>query len=134
MNTSYKFSGNYTYNWEKSWINWNLNLDAENLNFRGDIIDLWSRFPNQKIEWGFERLESWLYIMRFLKFPPSSQLAGLLYELKQIEVWEWISGNYKWNWYALSERITVQTGDLVFSTLRVPITQWGEATEITIKS
>jgi hypothetical protein len=72
--------GFYKYNGKENKLEGNIEINP-NGNFTGDIYDLGSRTPEQKIK-GHIIKEGNFAKLVFLKFPPEQNLANLLYTLK----------------------------------------------------
>ncbi len=72
--------GFYKYNGHKNKLDGNINI-MPNGSFIGDIYDYSSRNPEQKIRGHIIR-EGDIAKLIFLKFPPSQDLANLLYKLE----------------------------------------------------
>ena len=107
----YEGCGFYKYVGEVNALTGQINIDEEGI-FEGDIIDIGSRVPNQKIRGEIEQVDGKTKLT-FLKFPPNKNLARLVYCLEKDGQEDDFSGKYDGRWYTLPKQmnISIKKGD-----------------------
>ena len=126
--------GFYKYNGKQNQLNGYIEIDS-NGSFVGDIYDSGSKVPEQKIKGHLVKKENIAKLI-FLKFPPSQNLANLLYQLESpITKYRPFSyrRKFKGRWEALPYKIEYNEDyDLFIARIDPSVIGIGDETEIEI--
>lgn len=129
----YTFTGFYEYLGSQGELDGELTINSEGV-FQGEITDHSSMAPFQKIKGQFV-LEDKVTKLMFLKFPPSSELANLMYGLVKESRDVDFTGLYKGKWHSLPDVqiVTIDLGNngkLQAAWKKTPMYAGGENTQL----
>jgi len=99
---SYSFEGFYKYNGAQGKLTGEIDLDAKGF-FESVITDHMSRVPEQTFKGQLQNVGS-ISKLEFFKYPPSANLANLVYQLEK-PISEDFSGRYVGQWGALPYKV-----------------------------
>jgi hypothetical protein len=124
----YSLQGFYNYNGRRGDLTGELDINSEG-QFESIIMDHLSQFPNQTIRGHFRDTNA-LTKMIFFKFPPSHNLANLIYRLEKPKSFN-LSGVYRGRWDALPYSLQMSDNmDLIIARTDTTVCNIGDYAEI----